>query len=167
MGPPVQPESAAMMRRPETANAPDAALEFPPVERDVVVDMLRRAIPVAPVLIALATIGWGINGGLSAAYAIALVLLNFVLAAAIMAWAVRISLAFLMGSVLFGYLARLALITVAVLAVKNMAWVELVPLGFTLVITHLGLLIWETRHVSASLAYPGLKPKHKKGRLTR
>ena len=32
------------------------------------------------------------------------------------------------------------------------------PLGLTLIVTHLGLLIWETRHVSASLAYPGLKP---------
>ena len=31
-------------------------------------------------------------------------------------------------------------------------------LGVTLIVTHLGLLIWETRHVSASLAYPGLKP---------
>jgi hypothetical protein len=27
----------------------------------------------------------------------------------------------------------------------------------------LGLLIWETRHVSASLAYPGLKPKNPNG----
>ena len=64
-----------------------------------------------------------------------------------------------MGAVLFGYLARLALVTVAVLAVKDMAWVELVPLGFTLIITHIGLLVWEARHVSMSLAYPGLKPK--------
>ena len=26
-------------------------------------------------------------------------------------------------------------------------------------ITHLGLLFWETRYVSATLAYPGLKPR--------
>jgi hypothetical protein len=26
-------------------------------------------------------------------------------------------------------------------------------------VTHLGLLFWETRSVSLSLAYPGLKPK--------
>ena len=37
------------------------------------------------------------------------------------------------------------------------------PLAFTLVITHLGLLIWETRHVSASLAFPALKPRAQKG----
>jgi len=52
----------------------------------------------------------------------------------------------------------LALVTVAVLAVKDLAWVELVPLGLTIVVSHLGLLFWETSRVSASLAFPGLKP---------
>ena len=27
-----------------------------------------------------------------------------------------------------------------------------------MIVTHLGLLFWETRYVSASLAFPGLKP---------
>ena len=31
-------------------------------------------------------------------------------------------------------------------------------LGVTILVTQLGLLWWETRHVSLSLAYPGLKP---------
>jgi len=34
-----------------------------------------------------------------------------------------------------------------------------IPFAFTLVITHLGLLFWEMRYVSANLAHPGLKPK--------
>jgi len=136
-------------------------LDIPPVERQVFTDMARRAIYVAPVLMLLAGLGWGVNGALSAGYAIVLVLVNFALSAAIIAWGARMSLALLMSAVLVGYVARLALVTVAVLAVKDMAWVELVPLGFTLIITHLGLLIWETRHVSMSLAYPGLKPTRK------
>jgi hypothetical protein len=53
------------------------------------------------------------------------------------------------------------LITVAVLLVHGQWWVAIVPLGLTLVITHLGLLLWETKHVSVSLAYPGLKPQMK------
>jgi hypothetical protein len=40
-----------------------------------------------------------------------------------------------------------------------LSWVSKVPLGITIVLTHLGLLAWETRHVSISLAYPGLKPR--------
>jgi hypothetical protein len=102
---------------------------------------------------------WGINGGLSAAYAVVLVLANFAMSAALLSWAARTSLALLMGVTLFGYLARLALITAAVLAVHNQAWVSIVPLGLSIIVTHLGLLLWETRYVSASLAFPGVKPK--------
>jgi hypothetical protein len=144
-------ETAVSMAQP----APAA----PPVEREVAWDMIRRALPVAPVLVLLASIPWGPAGGASAAFAIAIVLVNFALSAAVLGYAARISLAFLMGAALFGYIARLALITVAVLLVKDQSWVSIVPLGFTLIVTHLGLLIWETRHVAASLAFPGVKPK--------
>ena len=36
---------------------------------------------------------------------------------------------------------------------------SLPALGTTLVVTHLGLLFWEMRYVSLSLAHPGLKPR--------
>jgi hypothetical protein len=81
------------------------------------------------------------------------------LSAALLSWSARISLAVLMVVALAGFVARLALLTVIVLLVKDQAWVELVPLGLTLVVTHLGLLIWETRHVSASLAFPAVRPR--------
>ncbi len=38
------------------------------------------------------------------------------------------------------------------------ALLALVPLGLTIIVSHLGLLFWEMRFVSASLAFPGLKP---------
>jgi hypothetical protein len=133
----------------------------PAVEREVAGDMIRRALPVAPVLIVLASIPWGLAGGASAAYAIGIVLVNFGLSAALLGWAARISLPFLMGAALFGYLIRLALITAAVWVVKDQSWVSIVPLGMTLIVTHLGLLFWETRHVSVTLAFPGLKPTDK------
>jgi len=53
---------------------------------------------------------------------------------------------------------RPLLIGAAVWAVKDLSWVEPLPLGLTLIVTHLGLLLWELRYVSASLAFPGLKP---------
>ena len=67
-------------------------------------------------------------------------------------------MAMLMGATMFGYLFRLGLITVAVLLVKDTDWISLPALGATIIVTHLGLLIWELKYVALSLAYPGLKP---------
>jgi hypothetical protein len=133
-------------------------VDGPAVERQVAADMARRALFVAPVLLIGAGLGWGIHGVLSAGYAFVLVLVNFGLSAALLAWAARTSLALLMGVALFGYVARLALITVAVLAISGQAWFSPIPLCAALIVTHLGLLIWETRYISATLAFPGLKP---------
>lgn len=130
----------------------------PAPEREVALDMVRRALPIAPVLVGLAVLPWGVDGALSAAFAIAVVVANFLLAAWVLAAASRISYGLLMGAALFGYLVRIALIGLAVWAVKDLSWVEPLPLGLTLIVTHLGLLLWELRYVSASLAFPGLKP---------
>jgi hypothetical protein len=131
----------------------------PAVERQVAADIVRRALPVAPVLVGAGAIGWGTHGAISAGYAIALVLANFTLSAALLAWAARRSLSLLMGVALFGYLLRLVLLTAAVLAISGRSWFSPIPLCATLIVTHLGLLMWETRFVSATLAYPGLKPR--------
>ena len=130
----------------------------PAVERQVVTDMVRRALPVLPVVVLVAALIWGVNGGLSAAFAVGLVILNFLVSASMLAWAARVSLPLLMVAALGGFVVRLGLLTIAVLAVKDHAWVELVPLGLTLIVTHLGLLVWEARHVSLSLAFPGPRP---------
>ena len=47
----------------------------------------------------------------------------------------------------------------ATFAVRNASWFSPVPWGFTLIIAHLGLLAWEATQVSATLAFPALKPK--------
>ncbi len=127
-------------------------------EPELARDLAKRGVFVAPAILVAAFIGWGLDGALSAGYALALVVANFLLAAAMLAWAGRISLALLMAAALGGYVLRLVLIFAAVMVVRNMGWVELVPLGLTIIVTHLGLLFWEMRYVSASLAYPGLRP---------
>lgn len=134
------------------------ALEQRAVEQQVAFDMIRRGLPAVPVLVVLAGLPWGVAGSLSAAFAIVLVLGNFALAAVMLSMAARISLAVLMVAALGGYVVRLAVITAAVLLVKDQDWVAMMPLGLTLIIAHLGLLFWETRYVSLSLAFPGLKP---------
>jgi hypothetical protein len=133
-------------------------VDAPAVERQLAMDMARRGLLVAPVLIAVATAVWGIHGGLSAAFAVALAIGNLLLAAVLVSWAARISLLAMAAVALGGYLARLVLLTAVVFAVRHQPWVSWIPLAFTLLVTHLGLLLWETRYVSASLAYPGLKP---------
>ena len=130
----------------------------PAVEAQVAVDMARRMLPVLPVLVLVAGLIWGVDGAFSAAFAVALVLGNLALSAALLGWAARISLALLMAAALGGFILRLVLLAAVVYAVKDQGWVDIVALGITLIVTHLGLLVWETRHVSASLAYPALKP---------
>lgn len=127
-------------------------------EVDIAVDLTKRAVWVGPVLIAVSALIWGVAGGLSSAYAVAIVIVNFLFSAALLTIGGRISVGMVIGAALGGYFVRLGLVTVAVLLVKDFWWVELIPLGITLIITHLGLLLWETKYVSASLAYPGLKP---------
>ncbi|HUR18337.1 MAG TPA: ATP synthase subunit I [Acidimicrobiales bacterium] len=131
---------------------------IPEVEKMVVADMARRSLPVAPVLLLAGAVFWGLAGLLSSAYGFAIALANLALSAALLSWAARRGLSFLMATALGGYLLRLGLLTVAVQGVRHSSWVEMVPLGVTILITHLGLLWWETKHLSMSLAFPGLKP---------
>ena len=121
-------------------------------------DLTRRAIWVAPVFLLVGVLGWGIDGLLSSALALVLVAVNFRLGAAIISRAAQISINALYGAVLGGYVARLALMTVVVLIVKAIGLLATVPFAITLLVTHLGLLAWESRHVAMTLAAPGLRP---------
>lgn len=146
---------------PTDASGPNLPITPAPggtVERDVVLDMIRRALPALPALVLVAGLIWGGDGALSAAFAIGLVIVNFVVSAAMLTRAARIALPAIMAAALGGFLLRLILITVAFLLVKDQSWMLLVPFGLTLIVTHLGLLIWEARHLSISLAYPTVKP---------
>jgi hypothetical protein len=145
--------TAADLRAP----APDA----PPVERELAFDMLRRGTWFAPVVVIVATAIWGPEGASSAAVAIALVLVNLLLAALSLSWAARRSLTLVMAVALGGFAVRMGLVTVVMLLVKDQPWIDLVALGVTVLVTHLGLLFWELRYVSASLAFPALKPADK------
>lgn len=133
-------------------------LDGEPVEIKVTADMIKHGLLVAPALIGLAGLIWGGAGAWSAAFAIGLVLLNFALSAALISYTARISLGLMMGATLFGYLIRLGLIMLAVLLVKDAGWISLPALGATIIVTHLGLLVWELKYVAITLAHPGLKP---------
>jgi hypothetical protein len=129
----------------------------PNIERDIAIDMAKRALPLLPVLVGGCFLIWGTDGAASAAFAVAVVVVNLLLSAMLLSGAAKIGLAAIMGAAMFGYIMRLGLITAAVLLVKDQPWVNLLPLGLVLIVTHLGLLAWELRHVSLSFSAPGLR----------
>ena len=133
-------------------------VDGPATERDIARDMVKKGLIAAPVLVAVCWAIWGTDGALSALYGIAIVCVNFLLSAALITLTARVSLGLMMGAVMFGYLGRLALIGAAILLVRDASWVSLMALGLTIIVTHLGLLFWELRYVSITLAFPGLKP---------
>jgi hypothetical protein len=133
-------------------------VDGPAPEMEVSRDIVKRGLIAAPAMIAVCLVIWGANGAWSSAYGIVIVLVNFALAAALVTVTAKISVGVMMGAVLFGYLGRLALIFAAVWWVQDAAWISFPALGATIIITHLGLLMWEMKHVSLSLAHPGLKP---------
>jgi hypothetical protein len=130
----------------------------PEVERQLAFDMLKRGVWLAPVVLLLASLVWGADGATSGLLAIALVSVNLVLAALALSWAAKVSLTAIMAVSLGGFAVRMGLVTAVLFAVRDAGWVDLTALGVTVLVTHLGLLVWELRYVSASLAFPGLKP---------
>ncbi len=127
-------------------------------EREIARDLAMRTLLVAPVMLAVGAVFWGWSGLWSSGYGLAIVAVNFLVGAAIITWSAKISPAVMFGSVLFGFVARLGVITAAVLPIRGSDWFEIAPFAISLLVTHIGLLAWETRHVAATLAFPGLKP---------
>ena len=121
-------------------------------------DMVRRGLWLTPFVVVVSGVIWGLDGALSALFALALVFANFLLAAGLIAVSAPISLGLMMGVSLFGYLVRLGLISLAVFLVRDASWVSVPALGVTIIVSHLGLLFWEMKYVAASLAFPGLRP---------
>ena len=135
--------------------------ETPNVEHELARDMILRALPVLPLVVLVAWATRGGNGALSAGFGIGLVLANLTLSAVLLAWAARVSPSVLMATALGGFLVRMTLVGVALYLVKDLGWADLPVLAVTVLVTHLGMLFWETRYVSASLAFPALKPQRK------
>lgn len=141
------------------AEAAAAPVDEVAPEPEIARDMVRRGLWLVPAFLLVSTLFWGLAGLASSALALSLVFANFLVAAGMLAWAARVSLGMLMGAALGGFLLRLGFITVIVLLVIDEPWIAPVPLGLTLVIAYLALLVWELKYISASLAYPALKPR--------
>lgn len=136
-----------------------AASGMPVAHESRIADHLaRHALLVAPVVILACGILRGVDGAISAAIGLALVALNFFVSARLIGWAAARSLTLLQAAVLGGFVVRLFALTLIVLGLEQLSFIDLPVLVLTIAITHIGLLIWETRYVSLTLGAPGLKP---------
>lgn len=139
-----------------------SAVAAPPIdgiELRITRDIARKALIAAPVLAAGLGLwrGWGAAVGVALAFAV--VLGNLFLSAALASWAARISPTALAGASLAGFLVQLGVLLGALVAVRTFAFVDFPVFAFTLIVAQLGLLFWEMRSISLSLASPGLRPR--------
>jgi hypothetical protein len=132
--------------------------EVPAVEREIAFDMVRRGLYIAPLVVLAAGLLRGWHGAASAGIAVGIVLVNFLIAAAIMTWAAKSGPNVIGAAALVGYVVRLAIVLAALLLLRHRSWIDLPTLGFVLLFTQLGLLFWEAKYLSISLAAPGLRP---------
>jgi hypothetical protein len=130
----------------------------PAVERDIAFDMVKRGLLVSPAVVLIAGLVRGWDGAVSAAIALAIVFANFLVAAIVVSRAGKKSNQAAAIAATIGYVVRLAVIVVALFVLHDVSWIDFKVLGITLVAAHLGLLTWEAKHISLSLAAPGLRP---------
>lgn len=144
--------------------APVVAATDAPVayESRIAAHLARHALLVAPVVLLVCGLLRGVDGAISAAIGLALVAMNFLVSARLIAWGAAKSPAFVQGAVLGGFIVRLAILTGIVLVLEQFSFIDLPVLVLTIAITHIALLLWETRYVSLTLAAPGLKPAYER-----
>lgn len=139
---------------------PDLSVPSPDgIESRIAKDIARHALWVAPVCVIAAGIVWGTAGALGVLLAFVVVLANFLVTGAALGWAARISPGAIMGTALGGFLIWLFFIFGTGLLVEQTDAVNLTVYVVSVLVLHLGLLAWETRSISLSLASPGLKPR--------
>jgi hypothetical protein len=129
-----------------------------PIERTLALDLARHALYVAPAIVLVATLLRGGDGAASAALGLCLAICNLLATAVGLGWAARRSPAVLMATAFGGFVVRMGVLLGAMLLADALfGWVDVIILGLTLFVTHLGLLFWEMRSVSLTLAAPGLR----------
>jgi|AMFO01.1.fsa_nt_gi hypothetical protein len=114
-----------------------------PVEAIIARHLVRRAVVVAPVVVAVAALARGRAGAFAAAVGVVVVVANFLLGGYVLATAARISLSLYHAAALFGFLVRLGLITGTMFLVAAVVGVDRTALGISVVVSYLVLLSWE------------------------
>jgi hypothetical protein len=120
--------------------------------------LVRRALMVAPALLVLAALLGGRRSVVGTLLGVLVVCANFLLSSRLITWSARISPEAVSVAAIGGYVLRLALITLAAVALTGRPAVSMAAFVLTVAGLHLGLLFWEMPSVSLTLGAPGLKP---------
>jgi hypothetical protein len=128
----------------------------PQVERQLARHLAARAAMLAPVVVLVALLVRGGDGALGAAIGVAVVALNFLVAAALTSYAIPFGPGAIAGAALGGYVVRLGVVFGVLAALRGVDAVDMASLVLTIAGAHLALLATEVRSVRLSLAEPGL-----------
>jgi ATP synthase protein I len=137
----------------------DAEHEVVAFEREIALDIVRRGVLVAPLIVLVLGLVRGWAGALGAAIALAVVCANFLASAWVIDRLSRLGPNALFAGVMVGWIVRMAVVVAVLLACRQSDAIDFPVLGFTIFGTHLGLLFWEAKHVSLTLGAPGLRPR--------
>lgn len=129
------------------------------VETRMASHMFKWGVVVSPFLLLVSYLIWSVHGLESSLYAIILVLINFLVTAKVMEIGGKISLPALMGAAVGSFIFDLVLLTAAVIPVAQASWMNLWALGLTLIVTHLGLVVFEATTISTRMAILDIRAK--------
>jgi len=129
------------------------------IEWRIASDLGRKALIATPVAAVAVGIWRGFDAGLGVVLAVAIVVANLLLSAAVIGWTARTMPHALTGVALLSFVGRIVLITAMGVGIKALDIVDWPVFCITLVAAYFVLLVWELRSVSFSLASPGLKPR--------
>lgn len=130
------------------------------IEKRMASHMLKWGVIASPVLLLVSFLIWSTRGFESSLFAIALVLINFFVTAKLMEIGGRVSLSGLMAAAVGSFVFDLALLTAAVIPFANSSWMNLWALGLTLIVTHLGLVVFEATTISTRMAFMDIRAKN-------
>lgn len=119
-----------------------------PVESILARHTVARAVYVAPILIAVFWVTSGWAGAWSAALGVGIVVVNFLLAGAILSISAKISLTVYHAAALFGFFLRLGLMVLTVLLLARFLPIDRIAFGISAVAAYLVLLAWEAVAIS-------------------
>lgn len=115
-----------------------------PVESILAKHIARRAMYVAPAVIAVFWLTRGVDGAVAAALGVAAVVVNFLLSGAIFSISARISLAVYHAAALIGFFLRLGLIALTMfLVVQVVTGLDRLAFGVAAVVSYIVLLTLE------------------------